>query len=201
VVLVLHTWTYAGTGYGITPAAELALTSAVRARDHDGEPASALDWTDQWRYLGTGPKAGRVGRHLRYDHEDVKAWFRQRQAAAWTVYDRWHKRHPPDDDRPCAEHSRGGTKLYPTAEHLMGDRWQVRWRDETGIQRSRKFPKRKGTNPETCAEVFDAQRAAETARGERIDPRIGRTTFRDYAPVWMTHRCIRPAPWTPMSCT
>jgi integrase len=105
-----------------------------------------------------------------------------------TVYDRWHKHHPRDGDKPCAEHSRGGTKLYPTAEHLMGDRWQVRWRDEAGIQRSRKFPKRKGTNPETCAEAFDAQRAADTARGEWIDPRIGRTPFRDYAPVWMKSR-------------
>jgi len=36
----------------------------------------------QWRYLGIGPKAGRVGRHLRYDPEDVKAWFRNQQGAA-----------------------------------------------------------------------------------------------------------------------
>ena len=36
----------------------------------------------QWRYLGTGPKAGRVGRHLRYNPEDVRAWFRQQQDAA-----------------------------------------------------------------------------------------------------------------------
>jgi predicted DNA-binding transcriptional regulator AlpA len=36
----------------------------------------------QWRYLGTGPKAGRVGRHLRYDPNDVRAWFRQQQNAA-----------------------------------------------------------------------------------------------------------------------
>ena len=36
----------------------------------------------QWRYLGIGPKAGRVGRHLRYDPEDVKAWFRHQQGAA-----------------------------------------------------------------------------------------------------------------------
>ena len=36
----------------------------------------------QWRYLGTGPKAGRVGRHLRYDPNDVRAWFRQQQDAA-----------------------------------------------------------------------------------------------------------------------
>ena len=36
----------------------------------------------QWRYLGIGPKAGRVGRHLRYDPEDVKAWFRNQQGVA-----------------------------------------------------------------------------------------------------------------------
>jgi predicted DNA-binding transcriptional regulator AlpA len=36
----------------------------------------------QWRYLGIGPKSGRVGRHLRYDPEDVKAWFRRQQGAA-----------------------------------------------------------------------------------------------------------------------
>ena len=33
----------------------------------------------QWRYLGTGPKAGKVGRWLRYDPADVIAWFRQQQ--------------------------------------------------------------------------------------------------------------------------
>ena len=36
----------------------------------------------QWRYLGIGPKAGRVGRHLRYDPQEVRAWFRLRQEAA-----------------------------------------------------------------------------------------------------------------------
>lgn len=36
----------------------------------------------QWRYLGIGPKAGRVGRHLRYDPQDVKSWFRQQQDTA-----------------------------------------------------------------------------------------------------------------------
>lgn len=35
VVLVLKTWTYAGTGYTpVTPGAELAVASAVRARGH-----------------------------------------------------------------------------------------------------------------------------------------------------------------------
>src|SRR5215813_8378145 len=34
VVLVLHTWTYAGTNYGITLASELALASAARALEY-----------------------------------------------------------------------------------------------------------------------------------------------------------------------
>jgi hypothetical protein len=34
VVLILKTWTYAGTGYTTTPDAELAIASAVRARGH-----------------------------------------------------------------------------------------------------------------------------------------------------------------------
>ena len=29
----------------------------------------------QWRYLGTGPTAYRVGRHLRYDPAAVQAWL------------------------------------------------------------------------------------------------------------------------------
>lgn len=29
----------------------------------------------QWRYHGYGPRGGRVGRHVRYDPDDVRAWF------------------------------------------------------------------------------------------------------------------------------
>jgi predicted DNA-binding transcriptional regulator AlpA len=36
----------------------------------------------QWRYLGIGPQAGRVGRHLRYDPIEVRAWFRSQCEAA-----------------------------------------------------------------------------------------------------------------------
>jgi predicted DNA-binding transcriptional regulator AlpA len=36
----------------------------------------------RWRYLGTGPKAARVGRHLRYLPADVIAWVREQQEAA-----------------------------------------------------------------------------------------------------------------------
>ena len=110
-----------------------------------------------------------------------------------SIYDRWHKSHPGVDDQPCQEHSRGKTRLYPTAEHLQGDRWQVRWRDEAGGQCKRNFPRRKGTDPETCAEAFDAQRTADQARGDWIDPRIGRTPFTEYAPAWMKSRSHKTA--------
>ena len=29
----------------------------------------------QWRYLGTGPEAYRVGKHLRYNPDKVRAWL------------------------------------------------------------------------------------------------------------------------------
>lgn len=109
-----------------------------------------------------------------------------------SVYDRWHKSYPFDGGRPCSQHSRGNTRLYPTSEHGRGDRWLVRWRDENGNQCKRSFPRKSGTDPETCAEAFDAQRRADEARGEWIDPRMGRTPLRDYAPVWMKSRLHKP---------
>lgn len=89
-----------------------------------------------------------------------------------SVSDRWHKSKPGPGEVPCKEHSRGSTKLYPTSEHLRGDRWLVRWRSESGEQLKRSFSKKSGRDPEACAEAFDAQRHADEARGEWIDPRI-----------------------------
>jgi excisionase family DNA binding protein len=34
----------------------------------------------QWRYRRIGPRASRIGRHLRYNPNDVRAWV-ERQAA------------------------------------------------------------------------------------------------------------------------
>ena len=110
-----------------------------------------------------------------------------------SVSDRWHKSNPAPGDLPCKEHSRGNTMLYPTGDHLRGDRWLVRWRDEQGTQCKRSFAKKGGRDPETCAEAFDAQRTADTARGDWIDPRIGRTPFGEYAPIWMKSRLHKTA--------
>jgi DNA-binding transcriptional MerR regulator len=40
--------------------------------DFLGIPVSTLH---QWRYLGTGPAAYRVGKHLRYNPATVRAWL------------------------------------------------------------------------------------------------------------------------------
>jgi excisionase family DNA binding protein len=37
-----------------------------------GVPVTTLH---RWRYEGTGPDAFRVGRHLRYDPNEVRAWL------------------------------------------------------------------------------------------------------------------------------
>jgi hypothetical protein len=37
-----------------------------------GVPVATLH---QWRYLGTGPAAFRVGKHLRYDPDAVRRWL------------------------------------------------------------------------------------------------------------------------------
>ena len=33
----------------------------------------------QWQYKGIGPKSRRVGRHLRYKPEDVRAWVEKQE--------------------------------------------------------------------------------------------------------------------------
>lgn len=40
-----------------------------------GSLASRVATLYQWRRRGVGPPARRVGRHLRYDPDAVRAWF------------------------------------------------------------------------------------------------------------------------------
>lgn len=98
-----------------------------------------------------------------------------------TVYDRWHKSHPKQGEDICPEHRKA-----PTGEHGVGDRWQVRYRDDTGAQRKRNFTRR------ADADRFDSTRKADESRGEWIDPRMGQIRFKDYAPTWMASRLHKP---------
>lgn len=113
------------------------------------------------------------------------------------VTDRWHRSRPRVGDEPC----RCGTArrpLYPTAEHPTedrpgGKRWQVRYRDEAGDQRSRNFDKKTGIDPETCADAFDAQVQSQLNAGTYVDPEAGRITLGTYAAQWRRGLTSDPA--------
>jgi hypothetical protein len=97
---------------------------------------------------------------------------------------------------PCREHSRGRTKLYPAAGHGKGDRWQVRWRDESGRQRKRNFAKRDGVDPEKHASAFDAKVKTSLDDGTYIDPGDANVTFQAFAEDWRetrSHDLVRAA--------
>jgi hypothetical protein len=55
------------------------------------------------------------------------------------VYDRWHKSHPKPTDAECGEHKSRTKRMVPTADHGIGKRWQVRYRDLGGRQRKENF--------------------------------------------------------------
>lgn len=44
-----------------------------------------IDTLRYWRHLGTGPRAYKVGRRVRYDRADVVAWLDEQRAATRTA--------------------------------------------------------------------------------------------------------------------
>jgi integrase len=106
------------------------------------------------------------------------------------VYDRWHKTHPKTDhsdpannDQPC-KCGRGKNKLYPTAEHEQGKRWQVRYTDDEGATPRKNFAELKGDNPEIHAEAFVAKIKSELDAGIYTDPKAGLVTLKAFATQW-----------------
>lgn len=90
------------------------------------------------------------------------------------IYDRWHKSRPKPDEPKC----KCRPAKVPTADHGVGKRWQVRWRDDAGQQQKLNFD----TKP--AAERKDAQIKASLDRGDYLDPRAGRVTLAAYARQW-----------------
>ena len=62
------------------------------------------------------------------------------------------------------------------------DRFQVRYRDDDGVQRS--------VNRESYEEAlkFAATVTADVYRGDYIDPRLGKTKFAEFAELWTSTR-------------
>ncbi|WP_419994759.1 tyrosine-type recombinase/integrase [Streptomyces boninensis] len=94
------------------------------------------------------------------------------------VVDRWHLSRPPADAEPCEDHSTKTKTLIPSADHGTGKRWQVRYRDPSGEQRKENFEK------QAQALARAAEVKAELDRGEYVDRKTRRQTFREYAETW-----------------
>lgn len=55
------------------------LATAEQVSEYLGVPVDTLY---AWRYRSTGPRASKVGRHIRYRWEDVDAWLDAQSRAA-----------------------------------------------------------------------------------------------------------------------
>jgi integrase len=64
--------------------------------------------------------------------------------------------------------------------------WVTRWRDETGTQRKKSFSRK------ADADRFAAEVTHSLHTGSYVDPRAGRTTFREYAEAWRLAQPHRP---------
>jgi integrase len=89
------------------------------------------------------------------------------------VYDRWWKTERQPD---------GSRKRVHSTDYGCAKRWQVRWRDEQGTQRTQAFERK----PE--AEQADAKIRTQLADGTYVDPSAGLVTFREYAEDWRKSR-------------
>lgn len=101
-----------------------------------------------------------------------------------SVYDRWHTKKPRTNENGdpverCREH-----RQYPSSDHGKGDRWQVRWRDENGRQCKENRPKKAGSDPETCADAYDAKVKADLDAGTYVNPATGKILLQDFATRW-----------------
>lgn len=96
------------------------------------------------------------------------------------VYDRWHLSRPRAGAEPCEEHSTKTKPVHASADHGVGKRWQVRYRDPAGEQKKENFAKR------TAADARAAEVENELNKGEYVDRVTRRQTFREYAEEWRT---------------
>lgn len=81
------------------------------------------------------------------------------------IDDRWHRK------------TRDG--LVRSARYGQGRRWQVRYRDPAGVQRSKSFHRKKD------AETYAASVSNDMRTGSYIDPAAGRITVGEWLDLWL----------------
>ena len=94
------------------------------------------------------------------------------------VHDRWHlRRSPAPGARKCTH------RLYPSKEHGVGKRWQVRVLDEDG----KPLPKENFVF-EVDAKNRDTELKAQVQQGTYVSKAAGKVTFEAYSTQWRKQR-------------
>lgn len=101
------------------------------------------------------------------------------------VVDRWHKAYPKPDEQECGEHKSKTERMVPTKEHGQGKRWQARWYDASGRQRSENFDKKADADARANGVATDLR------RGKYVDPQLGRQSFASAAKQWADNAAHR----------
>lgn len=96
------------------------------------------------------------------------------------IQDRWYKTETGPDGKPV----RVKTERYGT-----GMRYRARYIGPDGTEKSKSFPDRQ----KRLAEKWLTDIAADMSRGQYIDPRAARITFKSYAEKWLETHHIDPA--------
>jgi integrase len=78
-----------------------------------------------------------------------------------------------------------GRRDFGSVRRLPSGRWQARYRDGSGVSRSRSFPTRGD------ASRYLARTRTDLDRGDWFDPEAGRETFKSYAASWLATRRVR----------
>lgn len=102
------------------------------------------------------------------------------------VYDRWHKSHPKPAEAECGEHKSRTKRMVPTADHGIGKRWQVRYRDLDGHQRKENF------HTKAEADNRAAEVDVEIRRGSYVVPAETKQTLGAYAQKWLDANSVGP---------
>lgn len=96
------------------------------------------------------------------------------------IQDRWYKTETGAD---------GKAIKVKTDRHGMGLRYRARYVGPDGTEKSKSFPDRQ----KRLAEEWLTNTASDMSRGQYIDPRAGRITFKAYAEGWFKTHVVDPA--------
>ncbi|MFD5101704.1 tyrosine-type recombinase/integrase [Streptomyces albidochromogenes] len=89
------------------------------------------------------------------------------------VQDRWYKTETGTDGKPVK---------VKTDRYGIGHRYRARYVGPDGAEKSKSFPDKQ----KRLADAWLTNIEADMARGQYIDPRAGRTTFREYTERWLS---------------